>query len=95
MSEPEIRIYCESLGNEDKKCITKAMQRCLNECEFMPKLKEIRERMPEPEKPVTWGEFIPISEHFEEYSDTHLTHVWVSKEGYRRIRIEAKPIQPA
>lgn len=90
MSEPEIRIYCDSLESRDPGCLSKAMQRCLNECEFMPKLKDINDRMPEPKKKVVWGDFVPVSDHFEPYTDTHQSHVWVDKDGYRRVRIEAK-----
>ena len=93
MSEPEIRIYCEALSTKDQQCLTKAMQRCLNECEFMPKLKDIRDRLPEPRKPVEWGEFQPVSEHFEPVpnSKTHRMHVWTDKDGYRRVRVEVIP----
>ena len=88
LSEQEIRIYCESLQNENPDCLKRSMMRCLNECEFMPKLKMIRDRLPEPEKKLTWGEFVPVSETFEPFSATHHSHVFTDEHGYRRIRIE-------
>jgi hypothetical protein len=91
MSEPEIQVYCDSLGNKDPQCLNKAMQRCLNECEFMPRLKDINDRMPEPQKAVEWGDFVPVSEHVEPYTETHQSRVFIDKNGYRRVRIEPKP----
>ena len=90
LSEPEIRIYCDSLASKDKDCLNKAMQRCLNECEFMPRLKDINDRLPEPKKAVTWGFFKPVRDFFEPLDDTHRVHGWEDEDGYRRVRIEAK-----
>ncbi len=69
------------------------MQRCLNECEFMPKLKDVHDRMPAQVKPVSWGEFVPVSEHFEPDTDSTRAHVWVDKDGYRRVKIEPQSLQ--
>lgn len=88
LTEPEIRIYCDSLQNENADCLKKAMIRCLNECSFMPKLKDIRDRLPSPERKVEQGDFVPVSDHFEPYTETHRTHVWLDADGYRRVRIE-------
>lgn len=92
MSEPEFRIYCDSLESRDPKCLSIAMQRCLNECEFMPKLKDINDRMPEPRKAVK-DSFIPVSDHFEPYFEdpNYHVHVWVNAEGNRRVKLERKP----
>jgi hypothetical protein len=90
MSEAEIRIYCVSLESKDAECLSKAMQRCLSECEFMPKLKDIHDRMPEPNKYVK-DDFVPISESFEpnpENPNYHY-HVWTDANGNRRVKIEA------
>lgn len=90
MSEPEIRIYCESLASKEPERVEKAMKRCLEECEFMPKLRNILERMPEQVHYYSGAEFIPVSEHLEDNGDGTITHVFTSAEGYRRVRIERK-----
>jgi hypothetical protein len=65
------------------------MMRCLNECEFMPKLKMIRDRLAEPAKKLEWGDFKPIRDFYEPDTDTTRAHVWVDADGYRRVKIEA------
>lgn len=90
MSEPELRIYCDSLESKDPICVAKAMQQCLNECEFMPKLKDIHDRMPEPRKPVAVNGFVPVSDHFEPENDEYHWHVWVNAAGQRRVKLERK-----
>jgi hypothetical protein len=87
LSEPEIWIYCDSLVNFDADRLNKAMQRCLNECDFMPKLKDIQDRMPE-KRAYTKDTFIPVSDHFEPYTETDRLHVWLDANGNRRVKVE-------
>lgn len=89
LSETEIKIYCESLQNENADCLKRSMMRCLNECEFMPKLKDIRDRLPEPKKYFA-DDFVPVSDHFEPCDENHRWHVWIDKDGNRRIKVERK-----
>lgn len=57
--EGQIKIFVDALQSKTVYQIQTAFDRCLNECEFMPKLVNVRERMPEqrypPENP---GKFV-------------------------------------
>lgn len=57
--EGQIKIFVDALQSKTVYQIETAFDRCLNECEFMPKLVNVRERMPEqrypPENP---GKFV-------------------------------------
>ena len=91
MSEPEIRIYCESLQNKDPDRLEKAFRRCLEECEFMPKLKDILVRLPEKTHYFeSSDEFLPVSEEVVDNGDGTCTRIFTDTRGYRRVRIERK-----
>jgi hypothetical protein len=62
--EGQIKIFVDALQNCTVYQIETAFERCLNECEFMPKLVNVRERMPEqrypPENPGRFTQQEPI-----------------------------------
>jgi hypothetical protein len=64
------------------------MQRSLIECDFMPRLKDIRERLPE-KKTHPKDSFVPVSEHYEPFAEGYRLHVWLDGEGNRRVKVEA------
>lgn len=47
VSEADAEIYLHALEGEDRDRVDAAFKRCLNECEFMPKIHDVRDRMPE------------------------------------------------
>ena len=89
LTEAEMRIYCDSLAHEDPERLEVAFQRSLHECEFLPKLKEILERMPYRPSPVK-TDAVPASQHYEPIDEGHHLHVWITSEGQRYVRVERK-----
>jgi hypothetical protein len=53
----------------------------------MPKLKEIRDRLPE-KKIYAKDLFVPVSDHFEPLGQGFRLHVWLDKNGNRRVKVE-------
>jgi len=59
LSDLEMQIYCGALEKCDPQALEISFQKCLHECEFLPKLKDIHDRMPEttsyfePEPPMS------------------------------------------
>ena len=89
LSEPEVQIFCDSLAREDPERLEKAFQRCLHECEYFPKLKDIHERMPYRAVAVK-TDSVPSGQHYEPIDDDHHLHVWITADGGRYVRIERK-----
>src|SRR5260221_11385858 len=60
----QIKIFVDALQNCTVYQIDTAFERCLNECEFMPKLVDVHKRMPEqrypPENPARFVQQEPI-----------------------------------
>ena len=50
LNDEQLKIFTHAFRKNTRTQINVAFSRCLNECLFMPKLKEIHERMPEPEQ---------------------------------------------
>jgi len=62
LDEDQVKIFVHALRNNTTYQVDIAFDRCLNECQFMPKLREVHERIPEqkwaPENPsafITYG----------------------------------------
>lgn len=55
MDEADIAIFLHALRDVEFWRIAKAFERCLNECEFMPKLADVWAKTPEPE-PAAHGD---------------------------------------
>ncbi len=45
--EEQIKIFLHALRDCSVQQVNRAFERCLNECEFMPKLSQVHDRMPE------------------------------------------------
>ena len=57
--EEQISLFIGALRNYSQYQIDKGFERCLNECEFMPKLKQFHDRVPEQRQPTeNLGKFI-------------------------------------
>lgn len=58
MDDDQVKIFTHALRNNTTYQADIAFDRCLNECEFMPKLHDVHERMPEqrwaPENPAAF-----------------------------------------
>lgn len=56
--EEQIKIFLHALRNCTAYQVDHAFERCMNECEFMPKLADVHKRMPEqrhaPENPAAF-----------------------------------------
>src|SRR5690349_2641525 len=55
LNEDQIEIFIEGLVKDSDYQIGAAFERCLNECEFMPKLRDVHSKMPEECAPRTTG----------------------------------------
>src|SRR4029077_11210121 len=86
ISEPEIRIYCESLASKDRESLSVAMRRCMEECEFMPKLKHVLDRLPEKRSYYVSPDFVAVKDYYEPDTENTRCHVWEDKDGYRRVK---------
>ena len=53
----QIQVYAEQLANLSPYQIEEASKRCLNECEFMPRIVDIRRRAPENRQPESFTGF--------------------------------------
>lgn len=64
LSDDQIEIFAHALRNNTRYQIDEAFNRCLNECQFMPKLADVHARMPEqkypPENPGRFVQQEPI-----------------------------------
>jgi hypothetical protein len=59
LSEDQLEIFTHALRNNTRYQIDEAFDRCLNECQFMPKLADVHQRMPEPKyAPENPGRFV-------------------------------------
>lgn len=100
LSETEIRIYCDSLQNENQQRLELALQRCLHECMFMPHVSEVRQRLPEAMESSFGkhyyegepGSFVPVKDWYEPNSPTGKLHIWEDAHGNRRAAyVKLKP----
>lgn len=58
LSEDQLEIFVNALAKNSSYQISASFERCLNECQFMPKLKEVHERMPEQREKRTSAAFV-------------------------------------
>lgn len=89
MTEPDFEIYLDGLSGYSEGRVVKGLDRCLTECEYMPRLKEIIQRIPE----VATSNEAPdnrklIREFYEPYTLELRLHVWEYEGGYRQVAIE-------
>lgn len=61
--EDQVKIFLNALRNSTIYQVDVAFERCLNECQFMPKLADVHARMPEqknkPENPAAFRIYFP------------------------------------
>lgn len=64
LTDADLAIFKHALRDVELWRIEKAFERCLNECQFMPKLVDVWAKMPEPERPLEGSvlERLPASE---------------------------------
>lgn len=90
--EADYEIYLKGLSDcGDSICVVAALARCIKECKFMPKLKEIIERIPEAEAPSRAPDNLKLVREFDEpYSANLKLHVLEYEGGYRQCRLVRK-----
>jgi hypothetical protein len=60
LTELQIEVFLEELTSFSDFQLDQSFERCLNECQFMPRLSEIRQRIPERREPSTaTGAYLP------------------------------------
>jgi hypothetical protein len=72
LDEVQIELYADQLRNFTIHQLDTAFTRCLNECEFMPRLRDVRDRMPEDRYPADRRPFLqqkPITEIVRPYAE--------------------------
>jgi len=58
LSEDQLEIFVKALGKSSNYQLSTAFDRCLNECQYMPRLKDVHERMPEQRERRTSAAFV-------------------------------------
>lgn len=100
LSEADISVYCEELQNENPDKLEIALRRCLHECkEFMPKLADIHERIPESlwtaggksSETQADGSFIPVSDHLEPFTEKYDLKIYVNEQGQKKVKMVLIP----
>ncbi len=100
LSEADISVYCEELQSENPDKLEIALRRCLHECnEFMPKLADIHERMPESlwtaggksSETEADGTFIPVSDHLEPFTEKYDLRVYLNEQGQKKVKMVLIP----
>jgi hypothetical protein len=88
ISDADYEIYLEGLkGFSDGDRVAAGVRRAMQECRFMPKLRDILQWMPEPEHDNPKPDLILVREFDEPYSKTHKLHVYEYEQGYRQVRM--------
>ncbi len=89
----EKKIYIEALRHFSADRLEAAFNACLGECKAMPKITDVKARLPyeSPQRQTDEPEFVPVKDWVEPYSKTANLHFFESQEGYRRVRIEKIP----
>jgi hypothetical protein len=70
LTEADFEIFADALRGVELWRIRKAFERCLNECEFMPKLADVWSKMPEAE-PEPKYEIPGMSEAAQEWTEEY------------------------
>jgi len=90
LSLPEKKIYISALRKFSVERLDPAFQRCMHECQFMPKIAEIESRMPEEyhgTAPTNIGaDFVPVKDWYEPHLETHNLRVWIDRYGRKKVQ---------
>jgi hypothetical protein len=89
MTEPDFEIYLDGLSGYSEGRVLAGLDRCLTECEYMPRLKEIIQRIPD----IETSNKAPdnrklIRDFYEPYSRELKVHVFEYEGGYRQVKLE-------
>ena len=89
LTELDYDVYLRGLADiQSSWRIVAAIGRCTKECLFMPKLKEILERVPEVEASPKVPDRLELLREFDEpYTHTHKLHVYQYEGGYRQVKM--------
>jgi hypothetical protein len=86
LSEPELKIYCASLQRYEPEKIERAMQRCLEECQFIPKIHDIKTRLVSPD-----GFVVTTSDYRDPQLDALDREVFKQEMEKLRVSLDVKP----
>jgi hypothetical protein len=89
LTEVDFAIYLRGLSDVDDSIrLVAAIARATKECKFMPKLKEIIERIPEKETASRAPDHLKLVREFDEpYSNRLKVHVYEYEGGYRQVKL--------
>lgn len=88
LTEVDLEIYLNGLRPFEAYRIRAALERCFLECEFMPKLKDILDRMPEAQHSNNAPDSLSIVREWDEFfSATHKTHFIEYENGYKQAKL--------
>ena len=87
LTEIDLEIYLNALRPFEAYRIRGALDKCFTECEFMPKLKDILERMPDAHFENQKPDLKVVREWDEPYNDTTVTHFVEYESGYRQAKL--------
>jgi hypothetical protein len=90
LHEVDLEIYLSGLREFSADRIKGALELCFRECEFMPKLKDILERMPEEHYENEKPDLKIVREWDEDFTPTAKLHFIEYENGYRQSRIVRK-----
>lgn len=96
LTEPDYDIYLEGLSDvDDISRIQKALEECLKRCEFMPRLKNIREHLPaavvleSTDLPTVGTPHCKIvRDWYEPMNERVRLHYFGFEDGTRQVRVE-------
>lgn len=86
LTDVDFEIYLSGLRTFSAERISESLERCLKECEFMPKLKEICDRMPQEITKAKAPDLTVVREWDEPYSHKMKIHYVEYESGYRQAR---------
>jgi hypothetical protein len=78
----------DALEGYDPRCVETALNRCRAELLFIPKPKEVIERLPEKAVEYKSPDLKLLRDFFEPYSTRLHLHVFEYESGYRQARLE-------
>lgn len=91
LDDAQIEIYLGGLRDCESWRTAKAFERCMKECEFMPKLRDLFDKMPEAgqqRKPFDFGKI--LKEWWLPYGPDTVQHYFETEKGGTVCRIERK-----
>ena len=93
LSDADFQIYAHGLQEFEAYRIKGALEKCLRECSFMPKLKDIIERMPNKHVSNPSRHGIIVREWEEYFSDQSVVHYWLFEDGDKSVQIRPRKQQ--